>query len=77
MGLGDLVGKAAGMLGGGDLDIGAKMEELGIDPSMLEGLNLDQAKEMLAEKGIDLSALEGMGLDVEGLIAKFTGGSDA
>lgn len=70
MDLGKLAGAAAGMAGG-DFDLGAKMEELGVDPSMLQGMSLDSAKEMLAEKGLDLSALEGLGLD--DMIAKFTG----
>lgn len=72
MGLGDMMGKAVGMAGG-DVDLGAKMEELGIDASSLSGMGLDKAKEMLAEKGLDLSALEGMGLNVDEMIAKFTG----
>lgn len=76
MGLGDMIGKAAGALGGGDMDIGAKMGELGIDPSMLEGMDLEAAKGFLADKGLDLSMLEGMGLNVEDLIAKFTGGGE-
>ena len=74
MGLGDMMGKAAGMLGGGDLDIGAKMEEFGIDPSMLENLDLEGAKAMLEEKGIDLGMLEGMGINLEDILAKFGGG---
>ena len=73
MGLGDMMGKVAGMAGG-DIDLGEKMGELGVDPASLQGMGLDKAKEFLAEKGLDLSALEGMGLDVEGLLAKFTGG---
>jgi len=69
------MGKAAGMVGGGeDMDLGAKMGELGVDPSSLKGMGIEKAKEFLAEKGLDLSALEGMGLDVDALIAKFTGG---
>ncbi len=76
MGLGDMMGKVAGMAGGGDFDIAEKMGELGVDPSMLEGMGLDKAKEFLAEKGLDLSMLEGMGLNVEDLIAKFTGGGE-
>ena len=73
MGLGDMLGKAAGALGGGDFDLGEKLSEFGIDPSMLEGLSLDDAKGILAEKGIDLSALEGLGIDLDEIIAKFTG----
>jgi|GEM_PF-1274482 len=74
MGLGDMMGKAAGALDGGDMDLGAKMAEMGVDPESLKGMGLDKAKEMLAEKGLDLSALEGMGLDIDAMIAKFTGG---
>ena len=79
MGLGDLVGKAAGMMGGsaddlaGGFDFGAKLEELGIDASMLENLDLEAAKTFIAEKGFDLSMLDSLGLNVEDLIAKFTG----
>lgn len=75
MGLGDMIGQALGALGGGEgFDIGEKMSELGVDASMLEGLDLESAKTMLAEKGLDLSMLEGMGLNIEDLLAKFTGG---
>lgn len=74
MGIGDMLGKAAGAMGGEDMDIGAKMGELGIDPSMLEGLDMESAKGMLADKGLDLSMLEGLGINVEDMIAKFTGG---
>jgi len=78
MGLGDLVSKAAGMLGGADgaadFDLGSKMEELGIDASMLEGLDVESAKAFIEEKGIDLSMLDSLGIDLEALLAKFTGG---
>ena len=73
MGLGDMLGKAAGMMGGGDFDIAAKMEELGIDPAMLENLDIDQAKAFIEEKGIDLSMLEGLGIDLDEMLAKITG----
>ena len=66
MGLGDMMGKAAGAMGGEDMDLGAKMAEVGVAPASLKGMGLDNAKEMLAEKG--------MGLDVNAMIAKFTGG---
>lgn len=72
MGLGDMLGKAAGMMGG-DFDIAAKMEELGIDPAMLENLDLDQAKAFIEEKGIDLSMLDGLGIDLDEMLAKLTG----
>lgn len=73
MGIGDLVGKAAGALGGGD-DIMGKLSEMGVDPSALAGLDAEAAKAMLAEKGVDLSMLEGLGLSVDDIIAKVTGG---
>ncbi|MEL6681906.1 MAG: hypothetical protein AAFQ09_04590 [Pseudomonadota bacterium] len=73
MGLGDLVGKVTGMMGGSDFDFAAKLEELGVDASMLEGLDIDAAKAFIEEKGFDLSMLDTMGLDIEELIAKFTG----
>ena len=76
MGLGDMMGKAAGALGGGDFDIGEKMGELGVDPSMLEGMDIEAAKSFVADKGLDLSMLEGMGLNVEDLLAKFMGGGE-
>ncbi|MGR3512160.1 MAG: hypothetical protein ACU0GG_05305 [Paracoccaceae bacterium] len=74
MGIGDLVGKAAGALGG-DFDFEGKMGELGIDPSMVEGLDLDSAKSLIEEKGFDLSILDSLGLNLEELLAKFTGGA--
>ena len=73
MGIGDMMGKAAGALGGGGFDFGSKMEELGVDPSMLEGLDIESAKSLIADKGFDLSMLDGLGLNVEDLIGKFTG----
>lgn len=74
MGLGDMMGKAAGALGGGDFDFGSKMGELGIDASMLEGLDISAAKSLIEEKGFDLSMLDSLGLNVEDLLAKFMGG---
>ncbi len=74
MGIGDMLGKAAGALGGGDFDIMAKLGELGIDPSALAGMDLESAKGMLAEKGLDLSMLEGLGINPDEMIAKLTGG---
>lgn len=75
MGLGDMLGKAAGMLGGTD-DIMGKIQELGIDPAELAGMDIDSVKSMLTEKGIDLSMLEGLGVDPEELLAKLTGGGE-
>ena len=74
MGLGDMMGKAAGMLGGGDFDMAAKLGEVGVDPSMLEGMDIGTAKTFIADKGFDLSMLDSLGLNVDDLIAKFTGG---
>lgn len=75
MGLGDMMGKAAGALGGGDFDFGSKMGELGVEPSMLEGLDISAAKSLIEEKGFDLSILDSLGLNVEDLLAKFMGGN--
>lgn len=72
MGIGDMLGKAAGALGGGD-DIMGKLGEMGIDPAALAGLDAEAAKAMLAEKGIDLSMLEGLGLSVDDILAKVKG----
>ncbi len=72
MGIGDMLGQAAGMMGG-DFDLGAKLEELGVDASMLEGLDIDAAKTFIEEKGFDLSMLDSLGLDIDELLAKFTG----
>jgi hypothetical protein len=69
MGLGDMLGKAAGALGGTD-DIMAKISESGIDLSALSELDADGVTSMLAEKGIDLSMLEGLGISVEDVIEK-------
>lgn len=75
MGLGDMVGKAASALGGGDFDFGSQMADLGIEPSMLAGLDLNAAISMIEEKGFDLSMLDSLGLNIEDLLAKFTGSS--
>ena len=75
MGLGDMMGKAAGALGGGDFDFAGKMGELGVDPSMLEGMDVSAAKSFIEEKGFDLSMLDSLGWNVEDLIAKFKGGA--
>ena len=72
MGLGDMLGKAAGLMGN-DFDFGSKMEELGVDPSMLENLDLDAAKAFIEEKGFDLSILDTIGIDLDEMIAKFKG----
>ena len=50
MGIGDMLGKAAGALGGGD-DIMGKISEMGIDPAELAGMDVDSIKSMLADKG--------------------------
>ncbi|WP_375255666.1 hypothetical protein [Yoonia sp.] len=73
MGLGDMMGKAAGLMANGDFDIAAKMEELGIDPAMLENLDIEAAKAFIEEKGFDLSMLESLGIDLDEVIAKFKG----
>lgn len=75
MGLGDMMGAAQNALGG-EFDMGAKMEELGVDPSMLEGMGVDAAKSFIEEKGFDLSILESLGLNFEDLLAKFMGGGE-
>lgn len=74
MGIGDMIGQAAGALGGGDFDIGAKLEEFGVDASMLEGLDIEAAKSFIEEKGFDLSMLDSLGLNLDDLLAKFMGG---
>ncbi|MEM7471628.1 MAG: hypothetical protein AAF340_09785 [Pseudomonadota bacterium] len=73
MGLGDMIGAATGALGG-DFDIAAKLEELGVDASMLEGLDIEAAKSFIEEKGFDMSMLDGLGLNIDDLLAKFMGG---
>ncbi len=69
-----MMGKAAGLMGG-DFDFAAKLEELGVDASMLENLDADSAKAFIAEKGLDLSMLDGLGIDLDEMIAKFKGGA--
>ncbi len=69
MGLGDMLGKAVGALGGTD-EIMAKISESGIDLSELADMEPEAITAMLEEKGIDLSMLEGLGLSVEDVIAK-------
>jgi len=69
MGLGDMLGTAAGALGGTD-DIISKISESGIDLSALTSLDAETVTSMLADKGIDLSMLEGLGLSVEDIIEK-------
>jgi len=73
MGIGDMLGKAAGALGGGDVDVMGMLAEKGVDPSALAGLDVAGVTSMLADKGIDLSMLEGLGISVEDIIAKVTG----
>lgn len=72
MGLGDLIGNAASMLGGTD-NIMAKLEEFGIDPAELASLDAEGITTMLEEKGIDLSMLETFGISVEDILAKIKG----
>ncbi|MGH1425408.1 MAG: hypothetical protein ACRBBU_11820 [Pseudooceanicola sp.] len=69
MGLGDMLGKAAGALGGMD-GIVSKISESGIDLSALAEMDATAVTAMLEEKGIDLSMLEGLGLSVEDVIEK-------
>lgn len=69
MGLGDMLGKAAGALGGMD-DIVAKISDSGIDLNSLADIDADALTEMLADKGIDLSILEGLGLSLDDVIEK-------
>lgn len=78
MGLGDMIGKAAGALGGGsgEFDLGATLGEAGIDASMLEGMDISSAKAMIEEKGVDLSMLDSLGLNLDDLLAKFMGGGE-
>ena len=72
MDLGNLMGKAASLMGD-DFDFGAKLEELGIDPAMLADLDIDAIKTMIEEKGFDLSMLDSLGIDLDEVIAKFKG----
>lgn len=76
MGLGDMMGKAASALGGGDFDIASKLGDVGIDASMLEGMDMESAKSFIADKGFDLSMVEGLGLNIDDILAKFMGGSE-
>ena len=69
MGLGDMLGKAAGGLGGMD-EIVSKITDSGLDLSALTSLDAEGVTAMLSEKGIDLSMLEGLGLSVEDVIEK-------
>lgn len=71
MGLGDMIG---GAMGGEGFDIGEKLGELGVDASMLEGMDIEAAKTFVADKGLDLSMLDGLGLNINDLLAKFMGG---
>lgn len=69
MGLGDMLGRAAGALGGTD-QIVSQISESGIDLSALVNLDAEGVTAMLQEKGIDLSMLETLGLSVDDVIAK-------
>jgi len=72
MALGDIIGKVTGMMGN-DFDFAAKLQELGVEPSMLENLDIEAAKAFIEEKGFDLSMLDSLGLDLDALIEKFKG----
>lgn len=67
-----LTGMISGALSG-DSDIAGKLGELGVDPSTLEGLDVEAAKALFEERGFDLSMLDSLGLNIEDLLAKFTG----
>lgn len=69
MGLGDMLGNAAGALGGTD-EIVSKISESGIDLFALTEMDADSVTAMLEEKGIDLSILESLGLSVEDVVEK-------
>ncbi|GAA6209163.1 hypothetical protein NBRC116601_24560 [Cognatishimia sp. WU-CL00825] len=69
MGLGDMLGKAVGALGGVD-EIVSKISESGVDLSALASLDAEAVTALLTENGIDLSMLEGLGLSVEDVIEK-------
>jgi len=69
MGLGDMLGKAAGALGGMD-DIVGKISESGIDLEAISDIDADTLTAMLEDKGIDLSILEGLGLSLDDVIEK-------
>ncbi|MEM1301528.1 MAG: hypothetical protein AAGH17_03015 [Pseudomonadota bacterium] len=74
MGLGNMLG---GMLGNAAMDqVVGKLEDLGIDASVVEGLDIPAVIELVQEKGFDLSLLEELGVSVEDVVAKLTGGAD-
>lgn len=80
MGLGDMLNKAKGALGGkaneaadamgGTDELISKISESGIDLSALTEMDADSVTRLLEEHGIDLSMLEKFGLSVEDLIEK-------
>jgi hypothetical protein len=71
MGLGDMLGRAAGALGGSGTDqIVSQISESGIDMSALVNMDASAVTSLLAENGIDLSILESLGISVEDVIAK-------
>ena len=71
MAIGDMLGKAAGMLGGaGADDIVAKISESGIDLTALLSMDAEGITAALEEKGIDLSMLETLGLSLDDVVAK-------
>lgn len=69
MGLGDMLGKAVGAMGGVD-EIVAKISDSGVDLSSLVNLDAEAVTSLLDENGIDLSMLEKFGLSVEDVIEK-------
>lgn len=62
----------ADKFGGVDAII-AKLEELGIDASAVEGLDLEAVKAMIEDKGFDLSMLDNIGISLEDVVAKLKG----
>lgn len=72
MSLGGMLGGMADKFGGMDT-ITAKLEELGIDASVIEGLDVDAVKTMIEEKGFDLSMLDNLGISLDDVIAKLKG----
>ncbi|GIT90269.1 hypothetical protein JANAI62_02480 [Jannaschia pagri] len=72
MALGGMLGGLADSLGGID-GIIEKLNDAGIDASVIEGLDLEAIVGMIEEKGIDLSILETLGVSVEDIIEKVKG----
>lgn len=72
MSLGGMLGGMADKFGGMDA-ITAKLEEMGIDASVVEGLDVDAVKTMIEEKGFNLSMLDNLGISLDDVIAKLKG----